>query len=113
MKSSKTFWITLTIILTISIFVLSLFAYSLVTQYMNQVQQFTVVLTGPTEERIWELYKSSGGSKKFWVVRANVVKDDLIEVTLGIRRRDGEDRLREYLNSLGLDYYIVGINPDH
>lgn len=74
------------------------------------VYDYKVVLISPTEEQVLDLYKSSE-TDRFWVREAHAVKGErsLIEATIGVRRSDGgEERVREQLDELGLEYYVVG-----
>lgn len=69
-----------------------------------------VALINPTEEQILELYKSNSETDRFWVREAHAVKGEnsIVETTLGVRATDGgETRVREVLEELGLEYYII------
>ena len=75
------------------------------------VSDYQVVLISPTEEQVLALYKQTSEQNRFWVRGAHAVKGEhsLIEATIGVRRSDGgEDRVREVLDGLGLEYYLVG-----
>ena len=71
-----------------------------------------VVLIDPSREQVLELYRTSSGDERFWVREIHQVKGEnsILEATVSVRfLREGEPRIREELEKLDLDYYILGI----
>jgi len=77
---------------------------------LSNTSDYTVVLINPTEEQVLELYKQTSEETGFWVKEVHAVKGErsLLEVTIGVRALEGERRVREELEELRLDYYLVG-----
>lgn len=73
---------------------------------------YTVVLINPSDEQVLQLYKAHNTQEGFWVRNIHVIKGErsLLESTVGVHILDGESKVRETLDELGIDYYLVG--PD-
>ncbi len=74
-----------------------------------RVMDYTTVLINPTEEQVLSLYKASSEEDRFWVREIHAVKGEnsILEASIGVRFSEGEDKIKETLNELGVDYYIV------
>ena len=74
-----------------------------------ETQDYKVVLINATAEQVLDLYESSGDVNLFWVRETRAVKGEssILEAQIGVRKLHGEKKVREVLDELGIECYIV------
>jgi len=73
-------------------------------------REYSVVMQSPTEEQILGIYSSSNDENRFWVEETSKIYGDnsLVELKVIVRRSEGEVKIEEVMDKIGITNYAIG-----